>query len=196
MLNPSSATFPLYLPVLFALSLEFLCAILSLKKKLEAALALHKDTILQRFPALRSPNPSGITSAIVPPPKVVGSVSGRERPKFSEADTNLGIPSPISGEGKVLPLQVGIHNLSPETRTWRNSDEDSLIQLVKTGLLEDITKDQELHQGSTYIHFEDYHSSGLSNPLTAQLYDQCRSTGTYEYFICQLKDQTNLVQAC
>ena len=195
MLNPGSTSFPLYLPVLFALSLEFLCATSSLKEKLEAALALHKDTILQRFPALRSPNPSGITSAIVPPPKVAGSVSGRERPEFSEVDTNLGIPSPIPREGKVLPLQVEICNLSPETRTWRYGDEDSLIQLAKMGSSEDITKDRELHQGSTYVHFEDCHSSRPSNPLTAQLDDRCRSTGTYEYFIGQPKDQTNLIRA-
>ena len=154
-LDPGSATFPLYLPVLFALSLEFPYAISSLKEKLEAALALHKDTILQRFPALRSPIPSGITPVIVPPPRVAGSVSGRGRPESSEVDTNLGIPSPFPGEGKVLSLQVEIRNLSPETRTWRYGDEDSLIQLD----------------------------------------DQCRSTGPYERFISQPKDQTNLIRA-
>jgi hypothetical protein len=56
-------------------------------------------------------------------------------------------------------------------------------------------KDLELHQGSIYVYFEDYHSSGPVNSLAAQLYNHYHPTGTYGYLICTLEAQTDIILA-
>ena len=53
----------------------------------------------------------------------------------------------------------------------------------------------ELHRGSLYIYFEDYHGSGPVNSLAAQLHDQDHLSGTYGYLIHPPKCQTDIILA-
>ena len=69
------------------------------------------------------------------------------------------------------------------------------MHLAQTGQPEYVLRNLELHQGSLYIYFKDYHGSGPMNSLVAQPHDRYHLLGTYGYLIHPQNGQTNVILA-
>ena len=108
------------------------------------------------------------------------------RPESTDEENHpdLGNLSPSADKCKTLSLREGSHSLFPETWTQRYGNKGSLVHLAQTGQPEYVPRNLELHRGSLYIYFEDYHGSGPVNSLAAQLHDRYHLSGAYGYLIC------------
>ena len=119
------------------------------------------------------------------------------RPESADEENHpgLGNLSPSADKCKTLSLREGSHSLFPKTWTRRYGDKGSLVHLAQTGQPDYVPRNLELHRGSIYIYFEDYHGSGPANSLAAQLHDRYHLSGAYRYLIHPQNGQTDVILA-
>ena len=179
------------------------------------ALATRKDTLMLRFPSLQAQGSSAPAPSTPNPAEELELLRRRARSEFpdithqrrrideavplepnsSSGATLRNALSPTVEECAKLSLKEGTSTDFPETWSRRYGDRGSLVDLACSGQPNYTPEDRESHQGSLYIYFEDYHSSGPADSLAAQLYDRYRSTGAYGYLVRSTNNQTDVILA-